>query len=103
MEEAVLKYEDLHHRYGTHVSQRVKRELTPSEFNAIAIDQLQDWLEARAETAHDEYRRLLNDPLSSSEKEHGGAGEACRRWREAEDLAYLVAIANDVGANARAM
>ena len=98
-----LQYEDLHRRYGTHVSQRVRRELTPSEFSAVNIEQLQDWLEARAESAHEEYRRLLNNPLSSSETETGRTGEACRRWREAEDLAYLVAIADDVGANISAM
>ncbi len=95
-------YEELHSRFGTHVAQRIKRELTPSEFNQTDIDDLIEWLETRAEGAHDAYRGLLNNPLAISEKDTIKAGEACRRWREAEDLAYLVAVADDVSTNARA-
>ena len=97
-----MQYESLHRRFGSHVSQRIRRELTPSEFNTVEIDGLAEFLEVRAESAHEEYRRLLNNPLVSSEQDIGSAGEACRRWREYEDLAYLVAVAEDVGANARA-
>lgn len=59
--------------------------------------------EAKAEAAHEEYLRLLSNPMAVPEKEASGTGEACRRWREAEDLAYLVAIAEDVSLNARAL
>ncbi len=97
-----MLYEELHSRFGTHVAQRIKRELTPTEFNQIDSDDLIEWLEMRAEAAHDAYRGLLNNPLASSEQDSRQAGEACRRWREAEDLAYLVAVADDVSANARA-
>ncbi|MDE2029396.1 MAG: hypothetical protein KGI97_02410 [Alphaproteobacteria bacterium] len=96
-----MQYEDLHHRYGTHVSQRVKRELTPSEFNQVSIDNLPSWLEARADAAHETYRHLLSNPLAVSNKDQMRAGEACRRWRAAEDLAYLVVIAEDVSAAVR--
>jgi hypothetical protein len=89
--------EELRSRYGAHVLQRVRRELTSSEFNAVAIDALSAWLEARAESAHERYVRLLNDPLSASETGIPDTGAACTRWREAEDLAYLVAVAEDVG------
>jgi hypothetical protein len=95
-----VKYEELHSRYGTHVAQRLKRELSDSEFSHIGIDQLQDWLEARAETAHNDYRRLLNNPLSGG-NDADRTGDCCRRWREAEDLAYLVAIADDVDVSAK--
>ncbi len=98
-----MQYEDLHHRFGTHVAQRIRRELTPSEFNEVKIEELTGWLEARAEAAHETYRTLLNNPLASSDTDTVKAGEACRRWREAEDLAYLVAVAEDVGDNARAL
>ena len=98
-----MQYEDLHRRYGTHVSQRVRRELKESEFNKVNIDDLAEWLEARAETAHEEYRQLLNNPLMITESDFTQAGEACRRWRAAEDLAYLVAIAEDVGIKAKAI
>jgi len=96
-----MQYEDLHRHYGAHVAQRVMRELTESEFNQVAIDILPAWLEARAEAAHENYRALLNNPLSSRSQNVGATAEACRRWREAEDLAYLIAVAEDVGANAR--
>lgn len=93
-----MQYEELHRRYGTHVSQRVRSELSNSEFTHVSIEELPQWLEARADAAHDEYRQLLSNPLASSENDHAKAGIACRRWRNAEDLAYLVAIAEDVGA-----
>jgi hypothetical protein len=92
-----MQYEELHHRYGNHVAQRVRRELTSTEISSVKIDDLTLWLENRAEVAHEEYRRLLNNPLASSDHDAAKTGEACRRWREAEDLAYLVAIAEDVG------
>jgi hypothetical protein len=95
-------YEELHRRYGTHVSQRLRRELSASEFSEVLLDNLTAWLAARAEAAHEAYRTLLNNPLASSEDDSLHTGAACRRWREAEDLSYLVAIADDVGANARA-
>ncbi|MDR3424531.1 MAG: hypothetical protein P4M13_05560 [Alphaproteobacteria bacterium] len=90
-------------RYGAHVSLRIRNALTPSELDEIDIDHLQSWLEVRAESAHEEYLRLLSNPLSTPEHETRRTAEACRRWREAEDLAYLVVIAEDVGANARAV
>ena len=96
-----MQHEELHLRYGAHVSQRIRRELTPTEFDGLEIDALPQWLESRAEAAHENYRCLLSNPLTSSEKNVNCTGEACRRWREAEDLAYLIAVAEDVGANAR--
>lgn len=90
-----MHYEELHHRYGGHVSQRVRNELTESEFKHVSLNNLSHWLEKRAEDAHHRYRVLLNNPLASSEIDHARAGEACKRWRQAEDLAYLVAIATD--------
>jgi hypothetical protein len=90
-------YEELHRRYGAHVSQRVKRELSLSEFNQVLVQNLVGWLEARAEAAHAEYSNMLNNPLAYTSADQMRAGIACRRWRDAEDLAYLVAIAEDVG------
>ncbi|MDR3450677.1 MAG: hypothetical protein P4M15_13205 [Alphaproteobacteria bacterium] len=97
-----MKYEELHTRYGAHVSQRVKKELSSAEFAKLSIDELAVWLETRAENAHLDYSRLLNNPLASSETDIARAGLACRRWREAEDLAYLVAVAGDIAPQARA-
>ncbi|MGB9153489.1 MAG: hypothetical protein WCD70_10430 [Alphaproteobacteria bacterium] len=97
-----MQYEELHRRYGLLVSQRLRRELTPSEFNQIDIELLPAWLEARAESAHEEYRRLQNNPLAADQIDAARIGNACRHWRESEDLAYLVAIAEDVSLNAKA-
>jgi hypothetical protein len=95
-----LTYEELHRRYGTHVSQRIRRELAPSDFETLQIDALPEWLESRAETAHENYLRLLTNPVLA-DKKVCDTGIACRRWREAEDLAYLIAIAEDVGTQPR--
>ncbi len=94
-----MTYDELHNRYGARVAQRLRDELSDSEFKQISLDQLQDWLENRAEKAHGDYRRLLNNPLSSN-SDADRTGECCRRWREAEDLAYLVAIGDDTEAPA---
>ena len=95
-----MQYQELHSRYGTHVSQRICRELTPAEFEQVDVNVLPSWLETRAEEAHATYRRLLSNPTTNFTAVH--TGEACRHWREAEDLAYLVVIAEDVGMNLRA-
>ncbi|MFA4993826.1 MAG: hypothetical protein WC521_00775 [Bdellovibrionales bacterium] len=97
-----MKYEDLHSRYGAYVSQRLQCELKTSEFESLKIDSLTEWLEVRAESAREEYLRLLSNPLIASEKGTTSTGSACRRWRIAEDLAYLVVIAEDGGAQAQA-
>ncbi len=89
-----MNYEELHQRYGAHVSQRLRRELTPREFKSVELSDLPNWLEARAECAHEAYRQLLNNPLAATD-ELAHTGDACKRWRDAEDLAYLVAIADD--------
>lgn len=39
-----MTYEELHRRYGTHVSQRIRRELSPSDFASVEIDSLPEWL-----------------------------------------------------------
>lgn len=93
--------EELNCRYGAHVSQRIGRELSASEFASVDIDDLPEWLDDRARTAHKVYLRLLGNPmLASTEKSANDTRDACRRWREAEDLAYLVSVAEDVGATA---
>jgi len=97
-----MLYEDLHRRFGSHVSQRVKRELSEAEFNQITVEKLSDFLMSRAEASHRDYQNLLNNPLVASMVDERRTKQASRRWREAEDLAYLVAVAEDVNANARA-
>lgn len=97
-----MLYEDLLGRYGSFVSMRVQHDLTPSEFEEADVADLPEWLESRAQAAHEEYRRLLSNPLSAPQKGAGSTREACRRWRDAEDLAYFVAVADDVELTAMA-
>lgn len=85
-----MLYEELHCRYGDCVSHRLRSELTPTDFDAVGLGELLGWLKSRARTARENYRSLLNNPSAMSSC---GAGDACRRWREAEDLVYLVALA----------
>ena len=96
-------YEDLYRRYGAHVSERIWRELAESEIAALDVSTLPSWLESRAESAHENNVHLLTNPQNGSINGTERTKEACRYWREAEDLAYLVAIAEDVSMNARAV
>jgi hypothetical protein len=99
----LMVFEELHNRYGSHVARRVQNELTAAEFEGIAIDALAVWLERRAEGAHKEYQTRLDNPFINEEL---GAARTdyvdvlYRRWQDAEELAYLVAVAEDVSAQA---
>ncbi len=100
-----MQYQDLHQLYGTYIAKRVQHELHASEFNQVDIDGLTQYLELRAEAAHKEYHLRLDDPFNKEQL--GGTSSSKvvdmlhRRWREAEELAYLIMVAEDVGANAR--
>ncbi len=99
-----MLYEELHHRYGTHIAKRVQVELSASEFKQVDAEELAVYLEMRAEAAHREYQTRLDNPFINEELGAARAeyvGTLYHRWREAEDLAYLVAIAEDVSINAR--
>ena len=89
-----MTFDELARHYGPQVAQRLRHELTEAEFNQVSLDTLSLWLETRAEHAHKTYCNLLNQP--QLDKNVNMTGLACRRWREAEDLAYVVAIADDV-------
>lgn len=98
-----MRYEELYDRYGTHVAQRIRRELTQVEFDSVPLDDLPLWLESRADRAHEEYRQLLLvSPQDESEFLRAQIDNYCLRWKEAEDLAYLVTIAEDVSRHVRA-
>jgi len=95
----MMLYDELHRRFGSHIARRVQVELSASEFECVICDQLTLFLDDRAEAAHRDYQALLNNPFARDEM--GPAHEQKvnnlhRRWREAEDLAYLVSVAEDV-------
>jgi len=92
-----LTFEELYSRYGSYISQRLRQDLLSSEFDMIELGGLPQWLEDRADKAHRNYLLLLNNPILAAmdKKNVSNTGMACRRWREAEDLAYLVAIAEN--------
>jgi hypothetical protein len=106
----MMLFEELHNRYGAHVTRRVQQELTSSEFAQISIDQLPTWLETRAETAHQAYEQRLGNPFGDeavAKKAKAAPSDSVdslyRRWREAEELAYIIAVAEDVTSHAQAM
>ncbi len=97
-------FDELHNRYGVHVARRVQQELTPAEFKEVSLDNLPGWLETRSETAHKEYQARLDNPFINDEL--GAARDnyvdaLYRRWQDAEELAYLVTVAEDVNVQAR--
>lgn len=96
-----MLYEELHQRFGSYISKRVQLELGLSEFNQVVIADLSHYLNARAETAHKDYQARLDNPLIHEEQHKSRAqslDSLYHRWRDAEDLAYLVSVAVDVGA-----
>ncbi len=99
-----MLYEELHQRYGTHVAKRVQVELSVSEFKQVDIEELSAYLDTRAEAAHKEYQIHHDNPFAKVERGTGHTERVdtlYRNWREAEDLAYLISIADDVGATTR--
>jgi hypothetical protein len=99
-----MQYDELHQRYGNHIARRLQAALKRSEFSQIDVEELTAFLEMRAATAHKEYQSRLDNRFINEEL---GAARAAimdafyRRWREAEDIAYLVIVAEGVGVNAR--
>ena len=73
------------------IAQRLRSELTDFEFEAVDLNDLLSCLKQRAKDARELYRSQLNNP---NELPSCGAGDACRRWRDAEDLVYMVALAD---------
>jgi hypothetical protein len=105
MMESIMLYEELHQRYGNHIAKRVQQELSVAEFNQIAVPELLSYLELRAEAAHKEYRARLDNPFINEELGDSRSDYMdvlYRRWCEAEDLAYLVTIAEDVSTHTQA-
>jgi hypothetical protein len=89
-----MHYEELHQRYGSHIAKRVEQELTASEFEKAKLDDLLNFLETRAETAHLEYQRRLDKLIGV--KPGADVDIIYNRWREAEELAYLISVADDI-------
>ena len=92
-------FEKLHKRYGSHVARRVQQELTTTEFGKIDLEDLPLWLETRAESAHRAYQAYVGN-ASANEPDGKRVAALYRHWQEAEELAYLITIAEDVSAQA---
>jgi hypothetical protein len=89
-------FEELHNRYGTHVALRVQKELSPAEFNELALGNFTHWLEERAMNAHRAYEARLENPLHANRSD-AEVGALYRRWQGAEELAFVVTVAEGAG------
>ena len=99
-----MQINELTSRYGQHVAARLQQELMPSEISLLLIERLPSFLQERAEAAHDAYKERLANPFINDEL--GEVREEYievlrQRWLQAEELAYLIEVAEDVAANAR--
>jgi hypothetical protein len=94
-----MVFEELQQRYGSHIARRVQHDLGRAEFNLVDLDQLPVYLEARAEKAARDYRMVMENPL---ERGNVRCEVLQKLWREAEDIAYLLSIAEDVSTAVRA-
>ena len=96
-------YDELNRRYGSYVANRVRQELSFSEFSALDAPELLPYLEQRAEEAHKDYQErvesLVYDRRPGMERDER-TDALFARWRAAEELSYIVAVAEDVNANA---
>jgi DNA repair exonuclease SbcCD ATPase subunit len=92
-------YEELQQRYGAHVAKRIQRELNQSEFSSVHLENLKNHLEQRVERTEKNYKSLMSNPL-----ENGNVRSEIlqKQWHEAENLAYLLSIAEDVSSTVRA-
>jgi hypothetical protein len=94
-----MQYEELQQRYGNHVAKRIQTGLMRNEFATVPIEELCIYLERRAEKAALDYRQIMSNPL-----DRGSLRSEVRQkvWRDAEDLSYLLSIAEDVSSTVRA-
>lgn len=97
-----MEYQQLHQRYGSHIARRVQAELNHDEFALAPLDDLVAYLETRADKAQKDYLVRLDDPLGKLARENAdraATDELHRRWRDAEELAYLVSVTAAIGLN----
>jgi hypothetical protein len=94
-----MQYDELHQRYGGHIAKRVEQELLPSEFQKVTLQNLMTFLETRAEAAHLEYQKRLDQLMG--QKPGADIDVIYQSWREAEDLAYLISVAEDISLHYR--
>lgn len=88
-----MDFDELQHRYGPYVAERVRQGLTLRAFQEIEREELVSYFELLAERAYDEYRMRLNAPMpeegpAASQKDY--LDILHRRWQEAEELASLI-------------
>lgn len=94
-----MLYEELQSRYGAHIAKRVQHELSRSEFLNVELEALLMFLEQRADKAAHDYKKLMDNPL---ERGNVRSGILQKTWSDAEELAYLLSVAEDVSATVRA-
>lgn len=96
--QACMLFDELVKRYGEHVAKRIQQELGSAEFSQIRLEELSPYLTLRAEEAHREYQRRLDRAtmnLGACTIRDETTEVLYDRWRAAEELSYLLAIAED--------
>ena len=91
--------ENIHQRYGGHIAKRIELELPASELAKVKIEQLLNFLEDRAEAAHSAYQTRLDQQMGTTPD--AAVDRLCQVWHDAEDLAYLISVAEDVSLHYR--
>lgn len=97
-----MMYDELHQRYGSRIANRLMTELSPSELKRVELHDLGAYLDLRATAAYKEYHMHHDNPFDEvGAKRAQHMDKLCQRWRDAEDLASLVSVAEDVGSAPR--
>jgi hypothetical protein len=97
-----MLYDELHRRFGNHIARRVLAELTRTEFLRAKAHALAEYLDLRAEVAHRVYQTYMDNPFGREKSDKDRKKQIdilYRLWHEAEDLAFVIAVAEGVGHN----
>ena len=94
-----MLYDELQQHFGSHIAKRVQSSLTRMEFQKVDVDKLRSYLEARAEASANCYKKLMDNPL---ERGNVRCEILHKQWSDAEDLVYLISVAEDVSLRVRA-
>lgn len=86
-----MRFDELQQRYGFYIAEMLRQSLSHEELQVVPLDQLEDYLQQRTRSIHNEYISL--------QKNHANDNELNiwrERWQEAEDILNLIEAAESV-------
>ena len=97
-----MDFDELQHRYGPFVAERVRQNLTLRAFQEIEREELVTYFEHLAERSYEEYRMRVNAPIPEGgplDNQKDYLDILRRRWQDAEELAASILDAERKASN----